>query len=159
MAKKSAEEITARAAFGAAKEAAERALDDALLSEEERATRDAEEAQVKSRRRKRRLALIVVGVLIVLGVIGLVLRYWYWFLLLGVVGLLALYGRHRFRKWRGARKEGKAVIETTGTEAPPSVRVEEPAPAPRTPPRRLPAPEPGPSIEDELAELKARVKK
>ncbi len=163
--KKSANEMTAKTAFSAAKDAAERALDDALSTEEERAARKAEEAEAKSRRRKKQLALAIVGLLIVLGVIGLVLRYWYWFLLLGVVGLVALYGRHRWRKYRAAKKAPAAEEAEAAVVAKVEVRevreVRETRDAPR---KRAPLPPVEPevdaqAIEDELAALKARVKK
>lgn len=142
--------LTAKAAFTAAKDAAERALEDALSTERERAARKAEEAEKAKRRRKKRLVLAVLGLVIVLGVVGLALRYWYWFLLLGLAGIVALYARHRWRRFRAGRREKEAEVpakkEPRELSAPPAPRLAPPEPA-------------GPSVEDELAELKARLKK
>jgi len=157
--KKAANELGARAAFEAAKDAAERALDDALSTEEELAARKLKEAELARRKRKKMLAFGIVGLLLVLGVIGMVVHYWQWFFLLGLLGVAGLYGRYRFRKWRAQKQESK--------EEPKKARVEEPPAkkelvAPTRPARvaeRPVAEEPDTSIEDELAALKSRLEK
>lgn len=150
--KRASEELTAKAAFSAAKQAAERALEDALSSDEERAQRKAEQAALAKRKRTKLIVLGVVGLLLVLGVIGMVLSYWHWFLLLGLVGLLALYGRHRWRARREEKQETAAEVSTKPSAVEPPVRV-----------ARRAAPEPpeddGQAIEDELARLKSRLDK
>lgn len=150
--KRASEELTARAAFSAAKQAAERALEDALSSDEERAQRKAEQAALAKRKRTKLIVLGVVGFLLVLGVIGMVLSYWHWFLLLGLVGLLALYGRHRWRARRAEKQETAAEVSTKPSAVEPPARV-----------ARRAAPEPpeddGQAIEDELARLKSRLDK
>lgn len=153
--KRASEELTAKAAFSAAKQAAERALEDALSSDEERAQRKVEQAALAKRKRTKLIVLGVVGFLLVLGVIGMVLSYWHWFLLLGLVGLLALYGRHR---WRARREEKQETAASAPAEAA--------APRALEPPVRVArraAPEPreddGEAIEDELARLKSRLDK
>ncbi len=153
--KKSAGELGAKAAFDAAKDTAKRALDDAMATDEERAARKAEEDQRAKRRRTQRLVMVILGLLIVIGLIGLALRYWYWLLLLGLLGISALYARHRWRKRRAAPRE--RVPEPAARLAPPR---KEPLALPE--PRRardVPEQPPGPSVEDELAALKARLKK
>lgn len=148
--KKASEELTAKAAFSAAKNVAERAIEDALSSDEERAQRKAEEAALAKKKRTKVLVLGVVGLLLVLGVIGMVVSYWHWFLLAGLVGLAALYGRHRWHE----RREGKRA-----ESAPPKpARVAAEPPRVRAAPTEVEPPGASQSIEDELAELKARLK-
>lgn len=142
---KTARELGTKTAFAAAKDAAERALEDAMLTEEERVRRRAEQDALARRTRNKRIVQIAIGSLLVIGVIGLLLHYWYWALLLGLVGATGLYGRHRWRKRRAARpKSEPAALEA------PRVRVEPAAP---------PVEEADASVEDELAALKARVKR
>lgn len=143
------DDLTAKAALIAARGAVKSALSDAMSSEAEREQRKAEEAAQAKRKRRKLIAFGVVGLLLALGVVGLVVSYWQWFLLLGLVGLAALYGRHRWRKRREAKR----------SEAP-----ARPAQALRVPakPAELPEPAIAPpeeSVEDELAALKARVGK
>ena len=145
------DDLRAKAAFAVAKHAVERALDDAMLSDEDRAKRRADEAGLARSKRNKRIAVGVVGVLLLIGVIGLMLNYWYWALLLGLVGAGAWYARSRWRARRASRK--KKIEPAPPREAPArKVRVE-PRPA-------APLPEPSDeSIEDDLAELKARMKR
>lgn len=139
---KPAGDLRAKAAFALAK----RALDDALLGDEERAKRDA----LAKRNRTKRIVQIVIGALIVVGLIGLMLNYWYWALLLGLVGAAGFYARYRWRARRAARKklEPAAPVEVA---APKRVRIE--------PPARVAEEASDESIDDDLAELKARLKK
>lgn len=150
--KKSADELGAKVAFQAAKNAAGRALENALSTDEERAQRTAAQAEVARRRRNKRIALGVVGLLLVLGAIGLALHFWYWFLLLGLIGLAGLYGRHRWRRGRAARKKATQLAAQAPAK---QTRAEPPSLAAQVvTPEHADA-----SIEDELAELKARVGK
>jgi Flp pilus assembly protein TadB len=153
--KKSARELGAKAAFDAARDTAKRALDDAMATEEERAARKAREDARTKRRRTQRLVLVLLGLLIVLGLIGLALRYWYWLLLLGLLGIAALYGRHRWRKRRAARRER---MPEPSARLGPSRKEPSALPEPRRA-RDEPEQPAGSSVEDELAALKARLDK
>lgn len=132
---KPADDVRAEAAFAMAKHAFERALVD-----------PAEQAALARRKRNKRIAQVAIGALVVVGLLGLMLNYWYWSLLLGLVGVVALYARHRWRARRAASKLPKTV--TRSQTVAPKVRVE--AEAER-------AVEPDSSVEDELAELKSRL--
>jgi Flp pilus assembly protein TadB len=149
--KKAAEDLTAAAALGQAKRAAKRAFEDALSTDEERAERAEREAEQKKKKRTKLLVLGAVGLLLVLGVVGMVLTYWQYFFLAGLVGLAALYGRHRWRN-RAARKLRPAA--TASTEVSPSAKLRVPAS-----PARAPSPAPDDSVDDELAALKSRLDK
>ena len=135
------DDLRAKAAFALAK----RAMSDALLGDEERAKRD---ALAKSKRTKR-IVQIAIGALVVVGLIGLMLHYWYWSLLLGLVGVAGFYARHRWRARREARKKGEPAPPRE-IAAPKRVRVEAPP---------APVEVADSSIDDDLAELKARMKR
>ena len=162
--KKVADDVTTKAALAAGKDAARRAVDDLLLSDEEKAQKEAERAAASKSRRTKILVYGVVGLLIVLGVVGLVVSYWHWFLLAGLVGLLALYGRHRLRKRLAARKESKTSLEAKRDDEPTrklperAVRLEGDPPADTDATRERAHAIEEQAIEDELAELKARLK-
>jgi hypothetical protein len=108
-------ELASRAALVAGKDAAKRFAEDLLTSDEEK---KAKEAASKSRRTKY-LAYGVVGLLLVLGAVGLVLSYWQYFLLAGLLGVAGLYGYFRLR---GRLGTSKAELETkelrVGEQAP-----------------------------------------
>lgn len=146
--KKAAEELGATAALSQAKRAAGRALEDAFSTDEEREAREAREAEEQKKKRRKLLLYGVVGLFLVLGAVGLVLNYWQYFLLAGVVGLLGLYGRHRWRK-RRAPKQSPAASKKAPERLAPKARVQ---PA-------INALEPDRSVDDELAELKSRLQK
>ncbi len=150
--KKAANELSAKAAFNAAKDRAERAIQDALSTEEERAQRKAEREALAKKKRTKWIILGVIGLVLLIGIVGMALRYWHWFLFAGLVAVAALYGRYRWRKFRSAQKKepvAPRVVETEVVEE----RREEPPLVQQT------STEPDTSIEDELAALKARVKK
>ena len=131
------EDLRAKAAFAMAKHAFEGALED-----------PAEKNALARKKRNKRIALVAIGLLVAVGLLGLMLHYWYWSLLLGVVGGAGLYGRHR---WRARRAERKKLRAPAPREAPAArVRVE---------PAAVSAEEQDASIEDDLAELKARIKR
>ena len=75
--KKATDELTTKAVFAAAKDKAERALEDALSTDEERAARKAEEDAAAKKKRTKLLIMGGVGLLLVLGAIGLVIHYWH----------------------------------------------------------------------------------
>ncbi len=140
---KLSDDLRAKAALAVAKQAFERALEDP-------AERDA----LAKRKRNKRIAQIAIGALVVVGLLGLMLHYWYWSLLLGVVGVAGLYGRHR---WRARRTSKKKQIEAAAPRealAPKKVRVEPEI----TPVEHAPEDEDA-AIDDDLAELKARLKR
>jgi hypothetical protein len=148
------DDVRAKAAFAVAKRAVEGALDDALMSDEERAKKD---ALAKSQRTKR-IAQIVIGGLIVIGLIGLIINYWYWALLLGFLGAGGWYLRRRWRA-RASRKK-----ESSKKESKPVAALRAPVQAPkkkvRVEPQKVePLEIPEASIDDDLAELKARMKR
>lgn len=153
--KKAAAELSGKAALEKAKNAAGRAIQDVFSTEEERERRKAEEAVAAKRKRTKWIVLGIIGVLLVLGVVGMVLRYWPFFLLLALVGLAALYGRYRWRRSRKARARAAPVEERVVEIRP----VEQAEPRVEPPVIRGTNAEPDASIEDELAALKARVKK
>ena len=151
---KATDDLRARAAFAVAKHAVERALDDAMLSDEDRAKKRAEETALSRSKRNKRIAIGVIGLLLLIGVIGLVLNYWYWALLLGLLGAGGWYARRRWRARKSAKKSPKKLEPaTTQREAPVARKV-------RVEPRPAPVAEPSDeSIDDDLAELKARMKR
>jgi len=105
------DEIAARAVVSAGKEAAKRALDEILPPEKDAAGSE-EKGKESSSRRWWIIAGVIAAVLIVVGVIGLVLTYWKWFLLAGVLGLGALYGYYRARsRLRDRKKQPKQAAE------------------------------------------------
>ena len=134
MSEEPADDLRAKAAFAVAKHAVDRALD------------GGESDAVARRKRNRRIALVAIGALVVVGLIGLMLHYWYWSLLLGLVGAAGLYARRRWRARRAARKKPDSIAKREA----PKVRVEVEAP---------PAQEDDASIDDDLAELKSRMKR
>lgn len=171
------DELAGKAALATGMKVAKRALSDALLSDEERAARDAEEAKAKKGQQTKWIVYGVIGLLLVVGLIGLAVAYWYWFLLAGLAALGVLYGRHRWRKRREARgeiapatdedAELREEIELPRTSsrreavrsAPASSRAEpaEP-PAPRKPTAEEAEAE-AEAVDAELAAMKARLKK
>ena len=140
---KPADDLRAKTALAVATHALERAL-------EAPAERDA----LARRKRNKRIAQIAIGALVGGGLLGLMLHYWYWSLLLGVLGVAGLYGR---RRWR-ARRESRKKLEAA---APREARAARAARAPkvRVAPEPPPAEELDSSVDDELAELKARLKR
>jgi Flp pilus assembly protein TadB len=152
--KKAASEMSGKAAFAAAKNAAQRAVEDALLTEDERARRKAERTERAKKKRAKWIVLGVVALAVLLGVIGMALSYWKWFVLAGLGALVALYGRHRWRRYRVAARRPRAIEASRldAGRAEIEARVESPVAQPRST-------EPDTSVDDELAALKARVKK
>ncbi len=148
-------DLRAKAAFAVAKHAVERAIDDAMLSEEERAKRRTEETSLARSKRNKRIALGVIGALLLIGLVGLVLNYWYWALLLGLLGAAGWYAR---RRWRARATSRKKIVPT----APRHIEGEAPAPARKVRVEQGPAPIAEPSdesIDDDLAELKSRMRR
>lgn len=100
-------ELAAKAAVAAGKDAATRAAR-GLLGDD-----DAGKTDATSKARKWKLiAGAVLALCVVLGLIGLVLNYWLWFLAAGVIGLAGLFGYWRLRAKLAARREAKGLPET-----------------------------------------------
>jgi hypothetical protein len=108
--KKLAEEAMAKAMLSAGKDAAKKAAFDLLSTDEERAAVEAEGEEKAAAVKKRRVKWIVLGVLglcVVIGVLGLMMSYWHYFLAAGLLGLAAFYGRWRWRRSRAAKEKAE----------------------------------------------------
>jgi len=166
--KKLAEDATTSAMLTAGKDAAKKAAFDLLSSDEEREAQEAEKAETSKKRRTKLIIFAVLALFVVIGVLGLLMSYWHWFLAAGLLGLGGIYARWRWKRYRAAKLEEKDESE----EAPTRARVAEPEPIAETAARSdaeqqardalaraeaLAAEEA--SLDDELAALKARIKK
>ena len=96
--RRTTDELATKAALAAGRDAARRAMDDLLSTDEEKAEKAAAGEHASKSRRTKLIVYAVVGLLLVLGVVGFVLSYWQWFLLLGVAGVVGVVGWHRLRK-------------------------------------------------------------
>ncbi len=147
-------EAAARAGATAAKEAARGAARDLVAGDPPR----------KARARKL-LAFFVVGLCLLLGLVGLVVHYWVWFLGLGLVGVAGIVGYARARAALAARRNR----ESTPRHTPSVTSAARLAPAsPNAPTVPVDAPNEAAraagcaeaealAVEEELAALKARV--
>jgi hypothetical protein len=118
--KRLAEDATTKAAIAAGKDAAKRALDDFILSDDEKAKRDTATVEVKKSRRWKYIGLGVLALCLLAGVLGLlmaVMSYWPYFLMAGVLGAAGVYGWWRFRKSRGAPKDPIDSAEAPAIQA------------------------------------------
>jgi hypothetical protein len=111
---KLAQDATARAALAAGKDAAKRAVDD-LLSDGKTGEENAQSAAAKKAKRWRLIAISVLGAFVVIGLVGLLLNYWYWFLAIGLLGIAGLYARHRLRR-RLAEKAPATTAQSAPTD-------------------------------------------
>lgn len=130
---KPVDDLRAKAALAMAKHAFESALED-----------PAEKDARARKKRNKRIALVAIGLLVAVGLLGLMLHYWYWSLLLGALGAVGLYARHRWRARRASQKKIPAAPQKVRIAAPEPARIEEP---------------PDAAIDEDLAELKARLKR
>ena len=112
--KKLAEDATARAALAAGKDAAKRAVD-GLLAEGSEA--NAQSAEAKKTRRWKLIAISILSVCVIVGFIGLLLNYWYWFLAIGLLGIAGLYARHRLRRRLAEKPAAPATAANTAAPA------------------------------------------
>lgn len=161
---KATDELAARAALAAGKEAAGR-LAARLTSEDAAPERGSPSAAPRTSRRAKLIAIGLLALLVLVGLLGLVVSYWHWFLLIGLAGLLGLYGWHRLRKRlrsRGA-PAGAAISEPRGAQQRRGERLEQPPSTAATVAPERPAPREQRSVDEELDEelaaLKARVQK
>jgi Flp pilus assembly protein TadB len=150
------DELASKAVVAATKDAAKRTVEDLLATDEERAEREAERAASSKSRRNKLIIYGVLGSLLVVGLVGMVLNYWYWFILLGVAGLAGVYAWRKLIKHRAAKK---ARIEEP-IEAPAKKHIAD-ADARAGEARALAEAEveEEQQIEDELAAMKARIRK
>ena len=116
---KMTDDLADKAALATGVNAAKRALQDALLSDEERAARKVELERTSKSRRNKLIAYGVIAVLLVVGVVGLALTYWYLFLLAGLLGVGAIYARGRLRARRAGRAAtaSERAADATASEA------------------------------------------
>ena len=167
-------EATTKAVIGVGRDAAKRAADK-LLADEDAVASDGKPADSKSRRWKL-IALVVLGLFLLVGLVGLLLNYWFYFLAAGLLGVGGLVGWSRLKKRIGARKPSKdrKEIAEEDSPAPESVRIRL-APrdaAPAAPSTRTRADADADAqalaearatreheVDDELAAMKARLKR
>jgi hypothetical protein len=163
--KKLAEDATTKAMIAAGKDAARRAANDLLASEEAGEAKATADAGAKKSRRTKLIVFAVLGLFVLVGLVGLLLSYWQWFLLAGIVGIGGLYGYLRLRGRRAKAKEEEAArveaarqAEETKTKE--RLRVAD-ADARERDARALAEARAAEAqaVEDELAALKARIKK
>lgn len=154
---KLANEATTKAALAVGREAAKRAADK-VLSVGDAVTGEGGDKPKSKARRWKLIALALLGVFVVIGVVGLLLSYWYWFLAAGVVGLAGFIGylrlKSRFAKPSlpaDAHAE-KALADAHENVAPRSERAATPALRVEAPPSEPVDPE----GDARRAELKAR---
>lgn len=169
------EDAAAKAMLGAGTDAARRAAHDLISSDEDRAAETAGERGASKRRRAKLVMGGLIGLFLVLGLIGFVLSYWHYFLLAGVLGVAGAYGYYRVRSRRADRRAEETVAEAAGR-----VRIEASSRpdsgAPEAAARRSAAEAreareadaralaearaaEAQAVEDELAALKARIKR
>lgn len=145
------------AALRAGKDAARRAFEDLTLSDEERAARDAAEAQAAKTRRWKLVAIGVVGLCLVVGVIGMLASLWPYFLGAGIVAALAFLGWLRVKPKLTARKV-RIAKEAAAADAADKARAAAAAAKAELVARERAAVEREQALEDELAALKRQAK-
>lgn len=127
------DELAAQAALAAGRQYAERAVHGLVSSEVDEDDSDATPEAPTKRRRFKLVAFGVVALLIVLGALGMVVSYWHWFLLAGVLGAVGLYGWYRVRKRlkAGQRNQLHAEVGSRTQGEARAARAEETEPAHR----------------------------
>ncbi len=128
--KKVTDELAAKAALAAGKDAAKRAVADLFESDEDKTKKEAERSEASKKKRTKYIAYAVVALLLVLGLVGLVLSYWQYFLLAGLLGVAGLYGYWRLRKRLRASGEEPEQEEKAAPVANKIEKKAEPAPEP-----------------------------
>jgi hypothetical protein len=156
------EEATARAVLAAGRDAAKRAAVDLLSTDEERAAAQAEDARAAKRKRWRLIGLVVLGLFVLIGLIGMLVSYWHWFLLVGLGGIAGLLGYQWLKRRMAARKQAVSRrIETPSSKM--EVRAPERVAAPEAEARApiddvlAEADASAEAVDEELAALKARL--
>lgn len=97
------DDAATRALLAAGKDAAKRAAFDLLSSDDEREAAEAERARTSKNRRWKLIAGGVLALFVVIGVVGMLVSYWPWFLLAGVLGFAGLFGWWRVKRRLAAR--------------------------------------------------------
>jgi hypothetical protein len=159
---KARDELAARALLAAGKDGARRLAARVAPDDDEA---DAPEGKATAPAKSRRNKLLVIGafaLLVLVGLLGLVVSYWHWFLLVGLAGLVGLYGWSRLRgRLRTPPGAAAAAVAEPRAKVPQRVERADRAPvraaAPTDTPEREQAREQ--ELDEELAALKARVKK
>ena len=116
--KRLTEDATTKAAIAVGKDAAKRAALE-LLSGKEESLSEGDKPGSKNRRWKI-AAVAVLGLFLVVGLIGLLMNYWVWFLAAGVVGLAGLVGFTRLRRRLGTKSKEAPVQVDAATEKSPA---------------------------------------
>ena len=160
--KKLLEDATARAVVAAGRDAAKQAALDLLATDEEREAAQAEQARASKKRRNKLILFGVLGLFVLIGVIGMLVSYWHWFLLAGLGGIAGLVGyRWLQHKRRAAKRAAPARVETAPAKAERKAaeRVETPEPKARVAAddALAEAEASEEAVEEELAALKARI--
>jgi hypothetical protein len=163
-------QASAKAALGAAKDAARRAFDDLTMTDEQKAIRAAEEAQQARIRKWKWIAGGVVAVLVFLAVMSILAKLWAWIVLLAVIAAVGYAG---FWFVTSKLKPKVEVAEVREKRELPAARIEAPEEAEdfearereaeqaerhAAEARRAAAAAKEQAIEDELAALKAKNK-
>lgn len=166
-----ADEAATKAALSVGRDAAKRAVHQLLDGEP---PADPPKSGAPKARRWKLLAGVLLGLCLLIGLVGMVLNYWVWFLGAGVLGFAGLYGWWKLRSRLGAAKLGTPAAAKAPSlpERPERARVaaESEATAPTPAERRAAADARARAlaeahaseeqqVEDELAALKARLKK
>lgn len=169
------QEAATKAAVAVGRDAAKRAVDELLSGEDTNASAEESAADSKNRRWKI-IGAVVLGLCLVVGVLGLLLHYWLYFLAAGLLGVGGLVGWSRLRKRMGARQLSKGTAKAASKESAPAlepVRVRLEAPeddAAKAAIRRAKTEAEAQALEeahavreqevdDELAAMKARLKR
>jgi hypothetical protein len=115
--KKQAEDAARKAMAEAGKDAAKRAALGLFSSDDNAAAEPSDEEPGSNKTRNKLILLGVLGLFVVIGVLGMLMSYWHWFLALGVAGIGGLYLRRRIASRLAARREDeKARVEVSRVE-------------------------------------------
>lgn len=162
---KLAEDAATQALLAAGKDAAKRAAFDLLSSDEDRAAAEAERARASKQRRWKLIAGAVLALFVVIGVVGMLVSYWPWFLLAGVLGFAGMFGWWRVKRRLAARRSKEPErIEVAPSANEPRASAEalrREAESRQREARAVAEAEASDeqAVEDELEALKARVKR
>jgi hypothetical protein len=119
------EDAATEALIAAGKRGVKRAALELLSTDEERAAKQAEDARASKQRRWKLIAGGVLVLCVLIGLVGMLVSYWPWFLLFGILGSAGLVGWWRVKRRLAARR-GKAPerIEVARKVAEPRASVE-----------------------------------
>ncbi len=163
--KKQAEDATKKAMVEASTDAAKRAALGLFSSDDDPSSEPNDEAGASKSKRNKLILLAALGLFVVIGVLGMLMSYWHWFLALGVTGLGGLYLRRRVKRRLAERREEQATrVEVSRPEeqarkAKDAKRREADVQISNARARAEAEAEAAHAIEDELEALKARLDK